>query len=162
MSTLNDDHQTVPVAAAATHVPPIKNVVDTLIGSGDFAILVSSIKTAGLAESLARNGPYTVFAPTDAAFKKLTVGALNALLKDTAKLKAVLSYHILQGYVAAKYLKSGEMATMQGTTLTSAVSSAGVKINAANVEKSDVTATNGVIHVIDAVILPKNWRLPAL
>jgi uncharacterized surface protein with fasciclin (FAS1) repeats len=160
MSTSNNELVSPPAHAGIHRTAPMKNIVDTAIADGDFTTLVTSIKAAGLAETLSRNGPFTVFAPTDAAFRKLPIGALNALLKDTAKLKAVLSYHIVQGYIAAKYLKSGEVATLQGSALTSVVSAAGVKVNDANVERSDIAATNGVIHVIDSVILPKNWRLP--
>ncbi|MGA2709120.1 MAG: fasciclin domain-containing protein [Steroidobacteraceae bacterium] len=160
MSTSNNELASTPAHAGVHRTAPMKNIVDTAIADGDFTTLVTSIKAAGLADTLSRNGPFTVFAPTDAAFRKLAIGALNALLKDTAKLKAILSYHIVQGYIAAKYLKSGEVATLQGSPLTSVVSPAGVKVNDANVERSDIAATNGVIHVIDAVILPKHWRLP--
>ncbi len=160
MSTSNDDHVTDHVVTAIPHARPTNNIVNTLTGGGDFTTLVNAIKTAGVAESLARNGPFTMFAPTDAAFKKLPGGALNALLKDTAKLKAILSYHIVQGHVALKYLKSGEVATMQGSSFTVTLTAPVVMVNAATVEKFDLTATNGVIHVIDAVLLPKNWRLP--
>jgi hypothetical protein len=109
-----------------------------------------------------RTWPFTVFAPTDEAFKKLPQGALDALLKDTAKLKAVLSYHVIPGFVAAKDVKSGEVMTVQGTTLTAVVSSTGVQVNGAHVKGADIAATNGVIHVIDAVIMPKTWQLHAV
>jgi uncharacterized surface protein with fasciclin (FAS1) repeats len=110
---------------------------------------------------LTSKGPFTVFAPTDEAFQKLPPGALDALLKDTAKLKAVLSYHVVAGHVEAKEAKSGELATLQGTTLTAVASSSGLQINGARVKQTDIAATNGVIHAIDAVIVPKSWELRA-
>jgi uncharacterized surface protein with fasciclin (FAS1) repeats len=91
----------------------------------------------------------------------LPAGALDALLKDVAKLKAVLSYHVVAKHVDAKDLKSGEVMTVQGTTLTAVVEAGGVHVNGAKVLQADVEATNGVIHVIDAVIVPKHWQLLA-
>jgi len=102
-----------------------------------------------------------MFAPTDEAFKKLPTGAWDALLKDTAKLKAVLSYHVITGHVLAQDLKSGDVMTVQGTPLAAVVSSSEVQVNGAHVRQRDITASNGVIHVIDAVIMPKNWQLLA-
>ena len=101
------------------------------------------------------------FAPPDEAFKKLPLGALDALLKDTAKLKAVLSYHVVPGHVMAQDFKSGEVMTVQGTALTEVVSSSDTRVNGARVSQRDITASNGVIHDIDAVIMPKNWQLLA-
>ena len=106
------------------------------------------------------HGPYS-FAPTDDAFKKLPQGALDALLKDPAKLKGVLTYHVVPGRFAAKDVKSGDVMTVQGSALTAAVTSSGVEVNGVHVKQTDVDATNGVIHSIDAVILPKNWKLLA-
>ena len=120
-----------------------------------------AIKAAGLTDTLTGKGPFTVFAPTDEAFKKLPAGALDALLKDTAKLKAVLNYHVVTGHVLAKDMKAGEVMTVQGSPLTAVVSSSGVQVNGARVKQADITATNGVIHAIDAVIMPKNWQLLA-
>ncbi len=144
-----------------THTPPSKNIVDTAIAAGNFKTLVAGIKTAGLTETLTGKGPFTVFAPTDEAFKKLPHGALDALLKDTAKLKAVLSYHVVAGQISAKDLKSGEVMTVQGSALTAVVSSSGVQVNGAHVKQADIAAMNGLIHVIDAVIMPKTWQLLA-
>jgi uncharacterized surface protein with fasciclin (FAS1) repeats len=144
-----------------THMPPSKNIVDTAIAAGNFTTLVAGIKAAGLTDTLTGKGPFTIFAPTDDAFKRLPHGALDALLKDTAKFKAVLSYHVVAGRVSAKDVKSGEVMTVQGSALTAVVSSSGVQVNGAHVKQADIAATNGVIHVIDAVILPKNWQLLA-
>ena len=148
-------------AGSSMHMPPSKNIVDTAIAAGNFTTLVAGIRAAGLTETLTGKGPFTVFAPTDEAFKKLPHGALDALLKDTAKLKAVLSYHVVAGHVCAKDVKSGEVMTVQGSALTSVVSSSCVQVNGARVKQADIAATNGVIHVIDAVIMPKNWQLLA-
>jgi uncharacterized surface protein with fasciclin (FAS1) repeats len=140
---------------------PTKNIVDTAIAAGNFTTLVAGIKAAGLTETLTGKGPFTVFAPTDEAFKKLPTGALDALLKDTAKLKAVLSYHVVPGHVMVQDIKSGEVMTVQGTPLTALVSSADSRVNGAQVRRRDIAASNGVIHDIDAVIMPKNWELLA-
>jgi uncharacterized surface protein with fasciclin (FAS1) repeats len=146
---------------STTHATPTKNIVDTAIAVGNFTTLVAGIKTAGLTDMLKGRGPFTIFAPTDEAFKKLPLGALEALLKDTAKLKAVLSYHVVTGYVLAQDFKSGDVMTVQGTPLTAVASSSDVQVNGAHVKQRDITASNGVIHVIDAVIMPRNWQLLA-
>jgi uncharacterized surface protein with fasciclin (FAS1) repeats len=140
---------------------PTKNIVDTAIAAGNFTTLVAGIKAAGLTDTLTGKGPFTMFAPTDEAFKKLPTGALDALLKDTAKLKAVLSYHVIPGHVMAQDFKSGEVMTTQGSALSAVVSSSEARVNGAHVRQRDITATNGVIHDIDAVIMPKNWQLLA-
>jgi uncharacterized surface protein with fasciclin (FAS1) repeats len=114
-----------------------------------------------LTDTLTGKGPFTVFAPTDEAFEKLSSGALEALIKDTAKLKAVLSYHVIKGHVLAKDVKPGEVMTVQGSPLIASRSSSGVDVNGVPVAQADIIATNGVIHTIDAVIMPKHWRLLA-
>ena len=146
---------------SSPYTAPAKNIIDTAIAAGNFTTLVAGIKAAGLTDTLTGRGPFTVFAPTDEAFKKLPAGALDALLKDTAKLKAVLSYHVITGHVLAKDMKSGEVMTVQGSPLTAVVSSPGVQVNGVHVKQADIIATNGVIHVIDAVIMPKHWQLLA-
>ena len=138
---------------------PSRNIVDTVIAAGNFTTLVAGIKAAGLTDML--NGPFTIFAPSDEAFKRLPTGAWDALLKDTAKLKAVLSYHVITGYVLAQDMKSGDVMTVQGTPLAAMVSSSDVQVNGAHIRQRDITASNGVIHVIDAVIMPRNWQLLA-
>jgi uncharacterized surface protein with fasciclin (FAS1) repeats len=141
---------------------PTKNIVDTAIAAGNLTTLVAGIQAAGLTDILTGKGPFTMFAPTDEAFKRLPTGALDALLKDTVKLKAVLSYHVIPGHVMAQDFKSGEVMTVQGTALSAVVSSADARVNGAHVRQRDITASNGVIHDIDAVILPKNWQLLAV
>ena len=155
--------KSVPTGEGArnTSTAPSKNIVDTMIEAGRFTTLVAAIDAVGLRGELAGKGPFTVFAPTDEAFKKLPAGAYDNLLKDAGKLKAVLNYHVVSGHFMAEELKSGELATAQGTPLTAVVSSSGVRVNEARVTKADTVATNGVVHAIDAVILPKNWRLLA-
>jgi uncharacterized surface protein with fasciclin (FAS1) repeats len=144
-----------------TRAAPTKNIVDTVIAAGNFTKLVAGIKAAGLTATLTGKGPFTLFAPTDEAFKKLPAGALDALLKDTAKLKAVLSYHVVIGHRLAQDFKSGDVMTVQGSPLTAVVSSSDVQVNGAHVRQRDITASNGVVHVIDAVIMPRNWQLLA-
>src|SRR5450631_3858788 len=147
---------------ASTHrTASAKNIVDTAIGAGNFKTLVAALKAAGLADTLANKGPFTVFAPTDEAFKKLPAGAMDALLKDSAKLKAVLNYHVIAGHVTARDMKSGDVMTLQGSPLTAVVASSEIKVNGAHVRRADLVATNGVIHAIDTVIMPKNWQLLA-
>ena len=158
-----DQSKSVPTGEAArnTNTTPTKNIVDTVIAAGHFTTLAAAIKAAGLTANLAAKGPFTVFAPTDEAFKKLPAGAYDSLLKDSGKLKAILNYHVVSGYFLARDLKSGEVPTLQGTAMTAVVTSSDVRVNGARVSKWDMVATNGVVHAIDAVILPKNWQLLA-
>jgi uncharacterized surface protein with fasciclin (FAS1) repeats len=147
--------------ASTPRAAPSKNIVETVIAAGNFTTLVAGIKAAGLTDTLNGRGPFTIFAPTDEAFKKLPTGAWDALLKDTVKLKAVLSYHVITGHVLAQDVKSGDVMTMQGTPLAAVASSSEVQVNGAHVRQRDIIASNGVIHVIDAVIMPRNWQLLA-
>lgn len=131
-----------------------KDIVDTAVGAGDFKTLAVALEKAGLVQTLKGPGPFTVFAPTDAAFAKVPKAQLDALLADKAKLTAVLTYHVVPGKVMAKDVMAGKVKTVQGSELT--VSTAGgVKVDAANVVKTDIAADNGVIHVIDTVVMPK-------
>ncbi|MGB6602734.1 MAG: fasciclin domain-containing protein [Steroidobacteraceae bacterium] len=158
-----DRSNSVPTGEAArnTNTAPTKNIVDTVIDAGHFRTFAAAINAAGLTVELAAKGPFTVFAPTDEAFKKLPAGAYDNLLKDAGKLKAVLNYHVVSGYLMARDLKSGELATAQGTSLTAVVSSSDVRVNGARITKADIVATNGIVHAMDTVILPKNWQLLA-
>ena len=149
-------------AARNTQTGPANNIVGTAMAAADFTIFAAAMKAAGLSDALAAKGPFTVFAPTDEAFRKLPAGAYDALLRDAAKLKAVLNYHVVSGYFMARDVKSGEVMTHQGSTLTAAVSSSDVQVNGARVTQADIVATNGIIHGIDAVILPKSWQLLAV
>jgi uncharacterized surface protein with fasciclin (FAS1) repeats len=140
---------------------PAKNIVDTARAAGQFTTFAACVEAAGLHDALAAKGPFTVFAPTDEAFKKLPSGAYASLLKDSAKLKAVVNYHIVSGHYLARDIKSGDLMTLQGSTLTAAISSPDVRVNGARVTQADLVAMNGVVHGIDAVILPRNWQLLA-
>ncbi len=130
------------------------DIVDTAVGAGNFKTLATALQAAGLVDTLKGKGPFTVFAPTDAAFAKVPKDQLDALLKDKAKLTSVLTYHVVPGAVMAKDVKAGKVKTVQGSELTVSTSG-GVKVDAANVSKTDIVADNGVIHVVDSVLMPK-------
>jgi len=132
-----------------------KDIVDTAVAAGQFNTLAAALDKAGLVSTLKGKGPFTVFAPTDAAFAKVPKADLDALLADKAKLTAVLTYHVVPGNVMAKDVKSGKVKTVQGSDLTLATSGSGVTVDGAQVVKADIVADNGVIHVIDNVVLPK-------
>ena len=133
-----------------------KNIVQTAIAAGQFNTLVKAVQAAGLAETLGGDGPFTVFAPTDEAFAKLPEGALEGLLKNPEALKSVLLYHVVPGKVmAADVAKLKTAKTSLGQSVTIDTTN-GVHVDDANVVKTDIAASNGVIHVIDAVIMPKN------
>jgi len=132
-----------------------KDIVDTAVAAGSFKTLVTAVKAAGLVDTLKSAGPFTVFAPTDAAFAKLPAGTLEGLLKDPAKLKAVLTYHVVAGDVmAADVVKLTSAKTVEGADVTIKVMGGKVMVNNAHVVKTDIKCSNGVIHVIDTVILP--------
>jgi len=130
------------------------DIVDTAVGAGSFKTLATALGAAGLVDTLKGKGPYTVFAPNDAAFAKIPKADLDALLKDKAKLTAVLTYHVVPGKVMAADVKAGKVKTVQGSELTITTSN-GVMVNNAKVIKTDIVADNGVIHVIDTVLMPK-------
>ena len=132
------------------------DIVDTAVAAGNFKTLVAAVQAAGLVDTLKGEGPFTVFAPTDEAFAKLPLGTVEGLLKDKAKLKAVLTYHVVPGRVSAAQVKKLTSAkTVEGQSLKISASDKGVKVDQANVTQADINASNGVIHVIDAVVLPK-------
>jgi uncharacterized surface protein with fasciclin (FAS1) repeats len=131
-----------------------KDIVDTAVAAGDFKTLATALQAAGLVETLKGPGPFTVFAPTDAAFAKVPKAQLDALLADKAKLAQVLTYHVVPGKVMASDVKAGKVKTVQGSELTIATTG-GVTVDNAKVTATDVVADNGVIHVIDSVVMPK-------
>jgi uncharacterized surface protein with fasciclin (FAS1) repeats len=131
-----------------------KDIVDTAVAAGSFNTLATALQAAGLVDTLKGKGPFTVFAPTDAAFAKVPKADLDALLKDKAKLTAVLTYHVVAGKVLSKDIKPGKVKTVQGSELTIGTTG-GVTVDAAKVTTADVLADNGVIHVIDTVLIPK-------
>ncbi len=128
---------------------------DVAVANGNFKTFVTAIKAASLAETLSGKGPFTVFAPTDAAFATLPAGAVDALLKDIPKLKAILTNHVVSGAVMAKDVKTGMVPTVNGQSLDVKTDAMGVTVNGAKVTTADVKASNGVIHVIDTVVIPK-------
>lgn len=145
------------LALAATVAMPAADLVDTAVGAGNFNTLVTAVKAAGLVETLKGAGPFTVFAPTDEAFAKLPAGTVEGLLKDPEKLKAVLTYHVVAGKVmASDVVNLKEAKTVQGSAAKIKVKNGSVMVDGAKVVKTDIVCDNGVIHVIDAVILPKN------
>lgn len=146
------------VMVGGANMVPSKNIVENAAGSADHTTLVAAVKAAGLAETLSGAGPFTVFAPTNEAFAKLPAGAVDGLLKpeSKAKLTGVLTYHVVAGAVKAADLKDGQkIKTLQGEELTVGVKDGKVTINGANVTIADVVSSNGVTHVIDAVLMPK-------
>lgn len=144
-----------PSVASAQMAAPAKDIVTVAVENGNFKTLAAALTAAGLVETLQGAGPFTVFAPTDAAFAKLPAGTVEALLKDKAKLAAILTYHVVAGKVEAKdVVKLSSAKTVNGATVAIKVVDGKVMINNATVAAADVQATNGVIHVIDTVILP--------
>ena len=142
--------------ASAGHHGMKKDIVDTAVAAGDFNTPVTAVKAAGLVETLKGEGPFTVFAPTDAAFAKVPTDTLNALLADKAALANVLTYHVVAGNVmAANVVKLTSAVTVQGQAVSIEVKDGKVYVDGAQVVATDIKASNGVIHVIDAVILPK-------
>jgi uncharacterized surface protein with fasciclin (FAS1) repeats len=135
----------------------IGDIVDVAAGNKSFTTLVAAVKAAGLVETLKSDGPFTVFAPTDEAFAKLPAGTLESLLKPENKkqLANILTYHVVSGKVMSKDVKSGTVKMVNGQNAKLKANNKGVRINKAKVIKADVLTSNGVIHVIDTVILPK-------
>jgi uncharacterized surface protein with fasciclin (FAS1) repeats len=140
----------------STHMQ--RDIVDTAISAGDFSTLVTAVKAADLVETLKSEGPFTVFAPTDEAFAKLPHGTLEDLLKpeNKSKLASILTYHVVFGKVmAADVVNLSHAKTVNGQSLTIKTYGSKVKVDDANVIKTDIKCSNGVIHVIDSVVLPK-------
>lgn len=135
-----------------------KTIVDVAVAAGNFTTLVKAVKAAGLVETLQGTGPFTVFAPTDAAFAKLPPGTIEALLADKEKLTAILTYHVVPGRVLAGDIikaNGAKPATVNGQKLDVVLKNGKVYVNGAQVVTADVTASNGVIHIIDTVLLPE-------
>ena len=144
--------------ATMDHAAPTKNIVQVAVAAGQFKTLVTAVTAAGLAETLQSAGPFTVFAPTDAAFAKLPAGTIDVLLKDKAKLASILTYHVLSGKVASgDIVKAGKLSpiTVNGQKVAVELRHGKVYVGGAQVVTADIQASNGVIHVIDAVLLPK-------
>ena len=140
---------------AVSSVASAADIVDTAVSAGQFKTLVTALQEANLVETLRQAGPYTVFAPTDAAFAKLPKDKLDALLKGREQLTAVLTYHVVPGKITAAQVKPGAVKTVQGQAFTVSTQGSNVMVDEAKVVKTDIAASNGVIHVIDTVILPE-------
>jgi transforming growth factor-beta-induced protein len=146
------------IVAAQAGKAPAKDIVDTAVAAGSFTTLATALKAAGLVDTLKGKGPFTVFAPTDEAFAKLPAGTVEELLKpeNKAKLVSILTYHVVSGSVSsAQVAKMTSAKTVEGQSVRISTKDGGVMIDNANVVKADVMASNGVIHVIDSVILPQ-------
>jgi uncharacterized surface protein with fasciclin (FAS1) repeats len=150
-----------PLASVSAQAPaaPAKDIVETAVAAGSFKTLATALQAAGLVETLKGKGPFTVFAPTDEAFAKIPKAQLDALLKDKKALAAVLTYHVVAGKVmAADVVKLKEAKTVNGASAKVMAHDGKVMIDGANVVKTDIVASNGVIHVIDAVIMPPKGK----
>lgn len=152
----NDDSNTeTSQVAESEEAAPTQNIVEVASADEQFSTLVTAIQEAGLVETLSGEGPFTVFAPTNAAFEKLPEGALEDLLSKPEELKKVLTYHVVSGEVkAADVVKLSEATTVNGAKVDITVDGDTVKVNDATVTKTDIMTSNGVIHVIDTVLLP--------
>lgn len=139
--------------------PQMKDIVETAVTAGNFNTLVAAVKAAGLVETLKGKGPFTVFAPTDSAFAKLPAGTVESLLKNKDKLNSILTYHVVAGKVmAADVVKLSSAAAVNGQALTIKADKSGVMVDNAKVVITDIACSNGVIHVIDKVVLPKEKK----
>ena len=142
------------LAFSSTVALAASDIVDTAVSAGNFKTLVTAIQAAGLVDTLKGKGPFTVFAPTDEAFAKIPKADLDALLKDKVKLTAVLTYHVVPALVMAKDVKPGDAPTVNGKPIKITIVNGVVMVNNAKVIKTDVVASNGVIHAIDTVLMP--------
>ena len=164
MKNLSTTRGTALLVAIALMAAPVlagsyakKDIVDTAVDAGSFNTLVAAVQAAGLVDALKADGPYTVFAPTDEAFAKLPAGTVENLLKpeNIEQLRAVLTYHVVPGKIMAKDVsKMSKGATLQGESLSFNVKGGKVMVDNAQVIQADIATSNGVIHVIDAVVLP--------
>jgi uncharacterized surface protein with fasciclin (FAS1) repeats len=149
----------IALAIFAITAAPAADIVDTAVSAGSFKTLVKAVQAAGLVDTLKGPGPFTVFAPTDEAFAKLPAGTLESLIANPEQLKKVLTYHVVAGKVmASDVVKLKEAKTVQGSAARIKVSGGEVMIDNAKVVKTDIVCDNGVIHVIDTVILPKEKK----
>jgi uncharacterized surface protein with fasciclin (FAS1) repeats len=140
----------------------MKTITDTITAAGNFKTLLSMLKTASFIDTLRTPGPYTLFAPTDEAFERLTAVQLKMLLKDIRRLKTVVTYHVVSGTVATKDVKPGEFRSVEGSYLTAAVQGGQLSVNGARVVQGDIAASNGLIHAINELLMPKNVKLAAV
>jgi uncharacterized surface protein with fasciclin (FAS1) repeats len=133
----------------------MRTIIDTAVAAGNFTALLSALKIGSFFDTLRTPGPYTIFAPTDEAFARLSPASLKALLRNNRKLKTVLAYHVVSGTLAAAQLATGDLRTVEGSSLQVAVDKGRVSINGAHIVQADIFTSNGVIHAIDALLIPK-------
>jgi len=151
----SESHEHTDAEKAAHKTEPSADIVTTAVEAGKFNTLVTAVKAAGLADALKGDGPFTVFAPTDEAFAELPEGALKSLLDNPEKLKSVLTYHVVEGQVTSdKVMRVNKAETLNGKSVTVTAKDGKVMINDAHVIGADIMCSNGVIHIIDKVILP--------
>lgn len=139
----------------------MKSLIHTATDAGKFTTLLSALKAASFTDTLRTTGPYTLFAPTDEAFKRLAPGALDALMKDADRLYRVLAYHVVCGAVTSADLTSADLKTMAGTSLVASRHRGDVFVNGVEITRADIAATNGVMHVVHEVIMPLGTMLSA-
>ena len=137
----------------------MQTLIDTAAHAGNFTTLIGTLQAGSLIDTLRTTGPYTLFAPTDAAFRRLVPGALDTLLKDTGRLYEFLALHVVPRIVMLKDVTSGAIETIGGASLTAARAAGEVFVNGVSISRADIEASNGVMHVIDEVILPLGERL---
>lgn len=140
----------------------MKTIIDTATAAGKFTTLLSALKAASLADTLRTAGPYTLFAPTDEAFKRLAPGALEALLRDVTQLRAVLNGHVVAGTLMANSILPGRIKTLEGSRLVASLHSSDINVSGAKIVQPDIVASNGVIHAIDTVIMQTRAPLAAV
>ena len=152
----DDEEEPTPTPTEAAAETPTADIVDTAVAAGSFTTLATALEAADLIDTLKGPGPFTVFAPTDEAFAKLPAGTVEGLLEDPEALRAILLYHVVQGEVpAADVVNLTEATTVNGATVDIMVEGSTVKVNDATVTTADVFASNGVIHIIDTVLIPE-------
>lgn len=139
----------------------MQTIIDTAAEAGNFTTLIAALQTASFIDTLRTAGPYTLFAPTDAAFRRIAPGALDALLQDAGRLYAFLAHHVVSGIVMLEDVTSGEIKTIGGASLIAARAGGKVFVNGVSISRADIAASNGVMHVVDEVILPFGELLTA-
>jgi uncharacterized surface protein with fasciclin (FAS1) repeats len=147
--------------ALITRTHLMQTLVDTAAQAGNFTTLIAALQTASFIDTLRTAGPYTLFAPTDAAFRRLVPGALDALLRDTGRLYTFLAHHVVSGIVMLKDVTSGNIKTLGGASLVAARADGNAFVNSVLISRADIAASNGVMHVVDQVILPFGEMLTA-
>jgi len=140
----------------------MKTIIDTISAAGNFDALLATLKAASFVDTLRTPGPYTLFAPTDEAFQRLTPIQFKTLLKDIRRLKTIVSYHVLSGAIPTERVRPGELRSVEGSFLAIEVRDGHLSVNGARVVQGNIAASNGLIHAIDALLVPKNLKLGAV